>query len=222
MLRAVEQAEVKHAYAATGCYAHAIVSTQRLLAAGLIGQVYESESVLHMNVPSGRLPYGWVHQLGQGGRLFNNVFTHKVAQVLRATGGQVGRAAGEARFVVEHAPVGPVIHDFGDLFRLSDRWDPDAATAGRPVDADMAYTVTLMLQLPHGNNANVVFRGSVLTTTPEPEYLAFHGEGGSRYMCGSHGADDRIRHFAIQHQRWEDLPLPPDVMATDARATVHS
>ncbi len=92
MLRAVEQAGVKHAYAATGCYAPAILYTQRLLAQGLIGQVYEIESVLHMNLPIGRLPYGWVHQLSQGGGLLNNAFTHKLAQVLRATGGQVGRA----------------------------------------------------------------------------------------------------------------------------------
>lgn len=213
MLLAVERAGVKHAYAATACYAPAIVHTHRLLAAGLVGPLYEIESVLHMNFPTGRLPFGWIHQRDQGGGLLNNVFTHKLAQVQRATGGHVRSAAGETRSSVLRAPVGPAIHDFRNMFSLNDVWSPDGATEWRQADADTAYTLILRLQMPDGSDVNVLFRGSTLSTTPEPEYLVFHGESGSLYMHGAHGGDDHIRHFTVQHQHWKDIPIPPDGMA---------
>lgn len=92
MLAAVECAGVKHGYAATGRYTPAILQTRLLLAQDALGPVREIESYLHMNLPAPGLPYSWIRLLDQGGGLLNNVFTHKLAQVLYATQGTDGWA----------------------------------------------------------------------------------------------------------------------------------
>jgi predicted dehydrogenase len=56
MRQGVEEAGLKHAYAATGRYAPAIQQTRQLLADGVIGRVYEIESFAHLNVPMWRFP----------------------------------------------------------------------------------------------------------------------------------------------------------------------
>jgi predicted dehydrogenase len=165
MLKAVERTGVKHGYAATGCYAPTVLQTRLLLTEGMIGRVYEIESCIHMNLPVGILPYCWLHRLDQGGGLLNNVFTHKLAQVLYATQGTVQAVAGEARLLGDQAPVGPTIHDFREIFGLMGTWNPAQATEWRPVDADMAYTVTAEIRMADGNTANALFRGSTLGAT---------------------------------------------------------
>jgi predicted dehydrogenase len=212
MLEAVEKAGVKHGYAATGCYAPAIIHTQMLIAQGLIGRIYEIESVIHLNLPL-LLPYCWLHQLDLGGGLLNNVFTHLLAQVLRATGGVVQAAAGETRTLIERTPVGPTIHDFRDVFPLLGTWAPTQASEWRPVDADLAYTIIVQLRLPQGEIANACFRGSMLGALPQGDYLVFHGEEGSLYVTGNLPGDDHIQCFMRGRGTWEEVPVAPEVAA---------
>ncbi len=116
MVAAVEQAGVKHGYAATHVYTPTILHTQSLLAQGLIGAVHEIESVLHLNFTT-LPPHTWFNQLDQGGGILNNIFTHKLAQVLRTTGGVVQAAMGETRQLYQRVPVGPALHDARELAR---------------------------------------------------------------------------------------------------------
>jgi predicted dehydrogenase len=213
MFEAVERAGVKHAYAATGCYAPAIIHTQALIAQGAIGQLQEVESILRWHLPIASLPFGWVHELEQGGGLLNNVWVHKLAQALRATGGTLRAGAGEARPSAAPVPVGPPIHDFRELFGPIEGWDPSEATEWRQGDADLSYTVMARIRAPAGNDVNALFRASTFGTTPHPEYLAFYGDAGALYMTGEHGADDRIQRFVPERQAWEDVPIPPEVIA---------
>ena len=204
---------MKHGYAATGRYAPAILQTRQLLAAGIIGRVREIESLIHSNIPVTRIPYCWFHRLELGGGSLNNTFTHILAQVLYATQGSVQAVAGEAGRLVEQAGVGPTIHDFRQLFGLLGTWDPAQATAWRAVDADMAYTVNVQIRLADGHCANALFRHSLLGSTPQPEYLVFHGETGSLFMRGSHGADDCIQHLRLGQQVWEEVPIAQEILA---------
>ena len=55
---------------------------------------------------------------------------------------------------------------FGELWGLLETWDPAQASEWRPVDADMAYTVTTQIDMPEGHSANALFRGSVQATAP--------------------------------------------------------
>lgn len=213
MFEAVERAGVKHGYAATGCYSSAIIHAQALIAQGAIGQLREVDSVLRWFLQPSTLPFCWLHQFGQGGGLLNNVFVHKLAQVLRATGGTVRRAAGEARADHQPVPLGPPIHDFRELFGPIEGWNPAQATEWRQADADMAFTVTAQIHMPDGNDVNALFRASIFGTTPHPEHLAFYGDAGALYMRGEHGQPDTIQRFVPERQAWEDVPIPPEVIA---------
>lgn len=212
-LQAVERAGLKHGYAATGRYAPTIQQTRELLADGTIGQVHEVESFAHLNLPMWGLPYCWVHRLKQGGGLLNNFFTHKLAQVLYVTEGVVHAAAGEARVLSDQAPVGPAIHDFRQLFALAGTWNPAQATEWRSADADTAYTVTAEIRLGDGNLANALFRASLLGSSPQPEFLVFHGEAGSLYMRGEQAEDDHIQRLMVGQQEWEEIPIAEAIMA---------
>lgn len=214
MLATVERTGVKHGYAATGCYAPAILQTRLLLTQGVIGQVREIESTAHWNLPVSLLPYCWVHRLDQGGGLLNSLFTHKLAQVLYAVQGSVQAVAGEARSISERAPVGPAIHDYRDIFGLMGTWNPEQASEWRPVDADSAYTVTAQIRMADGNIANALFRGSVLGAAPQPESLVFYGDAGSLSMSSSHGTDDRIQRSILGQQAWEEVPISQEIIAT--------
>ncbi len=213
MLEAVERSGVKHAYAATGCYSPAVIHTQALIAQGAIGQLREVESVLRLFVSAGAWRYCWVHELEQGGGLLNNVFVHKLVQVLRATGGVARAAAGEARASANPVPVGPPIHDFRELFDPSKGWDPAQVAEWRQADADMAYTVMTRIRTPDGNDLDGLFRASLFGTTPHPEYLAFYGDSGALYMTGEHGAEDHIKRFVPEREAWEDVPIPSELIA---------
>ena len=213
MFAAVEDAGVKHGYAATGRYAPAIQQTRLLLAEDAVGPVREIESYLHMNVPAPGLPYSWIRLLDQGGGMLNNAFTHKLVQVLYATQGTVVAAAGETRLLGDRAPVAPAVLDFRDLWGQTASSDLAQAAEWRPVDADMAYTVTLQLRLPAGHVANALFRGSVAGTAPRPEFLAIHGDAGSLYMTSSHSEDDPIQRRMVGEQGWSEVPISPQIIA---------
>ncbi len=207
MRQAVEGTGLKHGYAATGRYAPTIQQTRQLLADGVIGRIREIESFAHLNVPMWRLPYCWVHRLEHGGGMLNNLFTHHLAQVLYVTQGAMHAVAGEARVLSDQAPVGPAIHDFRQLFALAGTWDPEQAKEWRAANADMAYTVTAEIRLGDGNLANALFRASVLGSTPQPEFLVFHGETGSVFMRGVWAEDDRIQRLMVSQQGWEEVPI---------------
>jgi predicted dehydrogenase len=219
MLVAVERAGVKHGYAATGRYSPTILQSRLLIAQGVIGRIHDIESFVRMNLPVSLLPYCWFHCLGKGGGVLNNVFTHKLEQVLHATQGSVIAATGEARLIGDRAPVGPTIHDFRDMVGLMGTWDPQQAKEWEPVDADMVYTVTAQVRMADGNIANALFRGTALGTAQQPECLIFHGDSGSLSMSGSHGSFDQIQLSKPGQVSWDEVPISQEIVVRSALTT---
>ena len=208
MWHAVEQAGVKHAYAATSRYAPAAVYARTLLADGLIGQVREIEAVHHFNL-SPLLPYSWFLQLDQGGGALYTDFTHFLGQILFITGGKVQAATGEARRLIERAPVGAPVHD---LRLATVPLDPEQAQAGewRAVDADMGYTVMARLQMPDGNTAGALFQGSEMGTGRYSNSIAFYGSEGTLHLSG-YFFSEMIEHFDRARQAWTEIAIPDKV-----------
>ena len=209
MLRAVSVAKVKHAYGATHGYAPTISYARELVATGRIGKVREIESVIHMHI-SPQLPFNWFHRVDQGGGMLNNMFTHQIERVRRITGGEVLAATGEARRLIERAPVGPAIHDFRKLYDSDARIDPIDAERGewREVDADYGYTVVVQLRMPDGKQVSALFQACG-TPNPHPDYLALYGSAGTLYIGGR---SDVVQYFDLERNTWEDLAVPPDMV----------
>jgi predicted dehydrogenase len=203
MLHAVERAGVKHAYAPTSRYGPLIVYGRELLSSGIIGQIREIETVTHFDCTT--WPYNWVHDLGQGGGFLNNLFTHKLAQVLRLTDGEAVAAMGDARRLIERAPIGPPLHDFRYLFQATADNLSDA-TEWREIDADFGYTVLLQLRLPGGQIASAMFQGSGASTHLPPEYTALFGTTGTLHLT------DRIQHYDKTRKEWRDMPVPQAII----------
>ncbi len=212
MLQAVEQAGVKHGYGATSRYAPAAIYAQTLLAAGLIGQVQEVESIHHFNT-SPLSPYSWYFQLSQGGGALYNDFPHFLEQVLFMTGGTLQAVSGTARRLVDQVPVGPPIHDLRLGFVPL---HPKQAEAGawQTVDVDLGYTILARLQLADGGTADVLWQASEMAPGRYPNALTFYGSKGSLHLAGAFFSET-IEHFAPKghptQQRWQEIQIPDEV-----------
>jgi predicted dehydrogenase len=206
MLSAVETAGVKHAYGTTSRYTAASVHTHNLLAESIIGNVQEIESVAHLNMPA-LLPYSWVFDLSQGGGMLNNLFTHFLGQVLYMTDSEVLSVSGEARFLLDRAPVTEAIHDFRELFQS--KIDLAKIKEWHKVDSDTGYTVILQLQMPRGQTVSALFHGTG-SLHPTPNYTAFHGTKGSLYLTGPNGPN-RIQHSGGPGEEWQDIEIPKEI-----------
>ena len=208
MFQAVERAGVKHGYGATSRYAPAAVYAQTLLAAGLIGQVQEVESIHHFNT-SPLSPYSWYFQLSQGGGALYNDFPHFLGQILFMTGGTLQAVSGTARRLIDQVPVGPPIHDLRLGFVPL---HPKQAEAGawQAVDADMGYTILARLHMPEGGAADVLLQASEMATGRYPNSLAFYGSKGSLQL-GGYFFSETIEHFDRTQQHWQEIQIPDEV-----------
>jgi predicted dehydrogenase len=212
MLLAALRARVKHAYATTSRYDPVFAYTRTLLASSLIGQVREIEYLDHADF-SPLLPYSWVHELSLGGGGLNNAFTHQLGQVLHMTGGRVLSAAGEARRLIDRAPVGASIHDFRDLWSTAiDREQAEEGEWGE-VDADFGYTVMVQLEMPDGYTASVLFHTSLMAPKQHPNYLAFYGTEGTLQLSAIDAFwPNRIHHYSRGREAWEEMPVPQELI----------
>jgi predicted dehydrogenase len=209
MLIAVEKAGVKHGCAATSLYAPACLYAQQLLASGLLGTVREIESVLHQYDPP-LATYTWFDRLELGGGMLNNAFTHMMSRLCFMTRGQVIAATGEAKRLRDRAPFTGTFHDLRDAFDLVA--SPEQNIDWREVDADLAYTVLMQLQMPDGVVASALFKGSNMALARHSNYTAFYGERGTLHLTGPFGLTT-VEHYDSAKGEWQELPVPPHVLA---------
>jgi predicted dehydrogenase len=210
-LAAVERAGVRHAYAATARYSPAAMHAASLVARGLIGTVGEVESIVRFDFPV--MPFGWVHDLERGGGMLHNVLTHRLAQVLLLTGGQVVGALGTCSQWNREIPVGPELHDFRHGFApLTDEYLTQVREWKLP-DADGAYNVTIDIQMPQGHIVRSQFHGSCFGASPSANYLALYGDTGTLVLEDGHEAE-HVRHYDSARDSWEDIPLPNALRAS--------
>ncbi len=215
MLTAAVGAGVKHAYGATSCLSPAIALVRDLLADGRIGTLASLETSAHFGV-SFPFAHSWFHELSQGGGMLNNLFTHKLAQVLRLTGGTPAHVAGEARSFINRAPVAPPIHDFRELFRPITDVDETDPTRWRPADADTVYAVILELALPTGGEVTARFDASLTSKSREDETLTLCGTKGTFVLTGGN-SPSQVHHYDFKRDNWEQLSVSQSGDETEAR-----
>jgi len=208
MLLAVQRVGVKHAYAPTSRYGPAIIYARELLSSGLIGQIQQIEAADHIDLKS--WPFGWIHQLSQGGGALNNGLTHKLAQIIRLTDSQVIAVMGQTHGPFGRAYVGAPIHDFREFFRLPASAIPPENAEWREADADQGYTVLLQLRTTQGQ-----LIGALIEWTAGAHLAANHltlfGTQGTLSLAGPHALDG-IQHFDRARQAWQNMPVPQRIL----------
>jgi predicted dehydrogenase len=214
MLEAVRRAGVKHAYAAASCLAPPITHARGLVADGLLGTLTGVESTHHLGW--GRpLPHSWLDELALGGGTLNNLFTHKLAQVLRVTGGTPIHVSGEARNFKPRVPIGAEIHDFRHLFRplSADESDP---SRWREADADTSYSTIIELALPTGPAVTARFDGGVTSKSRTASTLTLYGLKGTLVLTGGNDMSPReLHHYDYHGDAWTELTVPTSETESD-------
>jgi predicted dehydrogenase len=207
MLAAVRHAGVRHAYAPASCLSPAIELARDLLADGLIGALTDVESTHHAGWGLPR-PGSWIDDLSLGGGALNNIFTHKLAQVLRVTGGTPRRVMGEARNFRPRVPIGPRIHDFRELFQPLTPAEADAME-WRAADADTSYSIIMGLALPSGGAVSARFEGGATSKSRTPAALTLYGLGGTLVLTGGNEMSPRaLHHYDYARDSWQELRVP--------------
>jgi predicted dehydrogenase len=209
MLAAVEQADLKHAYAASSCYDPTYLYAKELIASNLVGTLHDIESMMYFR-ESPMTPFTWFHSVELGGGLMNNALTHKLAQICRITDGRIVSATGEARRIFERAPVGKSFHDFRESFDAV--MAPEEVSEWREVTADFAYTVLISVQMPDGTEASALCKASSLAESRQGDYLTFYGDKGTLHLSGA-WRHTKIEHFDFESGEWRELTVPNRIIA---------
>jgi hypothetical protein len=127
---------------------------------------------------------------------------------------QVIAASGYAWGGRTTAPVGPVTHDFRELFAAALTPEQAATSEQRPSDADSNAIVMLQLQTPGGHITNALFQLAVVTTYPATSSVALFGDPGALYLSGPLWPDATIQHFDPQRSTHVDVTVPQAVINT--------
>lgn len=209
MLLAVERAGVKHAYAAASCVSPVIDLARVLVADRLIGTMTGIESTHHAGWGLPR-PHSWLDELSLGGGVLNNLFTHKLAQVLRVTEGNPVHVMGEARNFRPKVPIGPRVHDFRELFRPLTE-EQTQAMDWRLADADTSYSINMELALPAGPAVTARFDGSTTSRSRTGAALTVYGLQGTLVLTGGNDMSPReLHHYDYGRDSWQELAVPND------------
>jgi predicted dehydrogenase len=210
----VEQAGVKHAYAATHRYDPHIAWLAELLHNDMIGGLREIEVLGRYSLVTELTPWFWWDSLATGGGALNAGLTHILGILETVIGTQVVKVTGEARVLRQRAPVVPELHDY----RLRRTETPTAAEAAnlewRACDADNAFSALLQFAalVPDAPLVQVYVGINMMTSRVAPNNgWYFYGEQGMLVAEGIMPSAVFRRDDAAA--QGEPLAVPPHLVA---------
>jgi predicted dehydrogenase len=110
--RLVDQAGIKHAYAATHCYHPSVTWAHQLLSNHSIGNLKQIDVTFSHPASKELKSWSWMNSLSHGGGMLNNGLPHWLGMLERMTGRKLVSVVGQAQRGREQAPVLPNVHDF--------------------------------------------------------------------------------------------------------------
>ena len=212
--RAVRDANVHSAYAATSNYQPSAMLARALIAEGAIGELLEAEFVSHYHWHE-RLPYGWPHRLADGGGRLNNNFTHKLAIAESVCRGVTLAVAGETRNDLKRAPIVPFPHDFRVWTQALVPPEQARAASWGVVDSDWSYTVLVRIGAPDGDPegaVSVTFRHSCLRKGKHQDYVAFYGRTGTIHVDQAYCQGD-VHLWREGEEGFSVVPMRADILS---------
>jgi predicted dehydrogenase len=147
LFQCVDQAGVKHAYAATHSYDPSIAWVGELLRDNTIGQLRSVDCLLRFPPPKLQ-PWMWMDSWALGGGMLNGGFTHAIAMLEKMIGTRVINVTGEARTLHTRKPVVPALHDNRHRGKYTPTAEEAAQLEWRDCDADTAFFSLLRFAAP--------------------------------------------------------------------------
>lgn len=204
------EAGVKTAYAASYRYMPHVLHAKELVAQGAIGEPLQVECISHFNL-NPLIPFGWSHQLAQGGGRLNNNFTHKLSIVEHVLGGGITAVSGITRNDMGKAPVVDGVHHFRERHRYAPDSADDPDIAWAKVDAEWAYTVLANIKSAHAPEpVSALFQHIALQPRFNPDHITFYGRRGAIHIEGHYGQGP-LYYSAAHQSEWQQLPLPEHI-----------
>jgi predicted dehydrogenase len=240
MLRAAEQAGVRHATGFIWRNDPGILKLRALLAEGAIGKVTDIHCRSAVGAPV--LPMTWLYEREAGGGALMQHGQHVIDRAGWLLGDEIVRVRGELLHDVRETVVGPRFHNIFDAFgwaaqRMRNGGGEPLPTA--PVTADTGYAFSAVF----GGGVRGHFWESWHTPGPSPDQIDVHGTRGALSWSGADGlrivrpgprsvpepvpveagseagGGDLPAAEAAGHRRWGELA---QAFADDIRGTAHA
>lgn len=178
----VNQAGVKHAYAATHCYDPSVAWIAELLRTESIGVVQEIDCLIRTPAWTPLRPWTWMDRLATGGGILNNGLTHLLAMLETMLGSRLLSITGEARVLRRRAPVVAPIHDIRRINGHLPKAEDADQYEWRACDAEGAFSALLRFAAPRPQQppvqvSVVVNMGAYALASTNGWY--FYGESGT-------------------------------------------
>jgi predicted dehydrogenase len=207
LLRLVERAGVKHSYGVTHRYDPSVAWLAELVRGGAVGRL--REIVVTDRVPLPPLqPWSWIMTLATGGGLLNNLGVHELAVLERIAGGPPIRAMGEARVLLDRAPVVPDLHDFRLVLAAARDLTPEQVQGleWRACDADWVYSALLRFAAPGGEVQATLVSGLGTHAPGDVSRMRLYGDEGMLVADG--GRPYAVARAPAGGGEPEPLPVP--------------
>lgn len=209
LYRLVEQAGVKHAYAATHRYDPSVAWLTELLRADTIGPIRQVTCTVQARHTLPLTPWTWADSLALGGGTLNNAFPHLLGILATLTGGELTRAVGEARVLRTRAPLVPGLHDFRERSDRMPRAEAAESLQWRACDADRAFSALLEFQTQGATVPVAVVMNQGAVAPDADNGLRLYGDGGTLVAAGVYSF--RVSHFRPGEPA-RALPVPPRLL----------
>ncbi|MEE2617687.1 MAG: Gfo/Idh/MocA family oxidoreductase [Candidatus Poribacteria bacterium] len=219
----VNQANVKHAYAATHCYHPSVTWVNQLLSNQSVGNLKQIDVISSHPKSKELKSWSWMNSLSHGGGMLNNGFPHWLGILERMTNRKLSSVVGQAQRRQERAPVLPNVHDFRK-FRDT-KISPQDATdmEWRMCDGESSFSALLKLSLPAPQEENfvpVMMRiTSGIAESVETNGWYFYGDegtligrGGMLSLSLSKTENSQTSSLAIPEALTNDLPQVGDII----------
>jgi len=155
LFQCVDQAGVKHAYAATQSYDPSVEWVGELLRNNTIGQLQAIDCLQRFSPGSELGPWTWADSLALGGGMLNSGFTHFIAMFEKMIGRPLIGVTGQASTAQKKRPVVPSVHDFRQRGASIPTAEEAAQLEWRDCDADRTASALMRFGAPASDQPHV-------------------------------------------------------------------
>ncbi len=208
-----QNANVKHAYAATGLYGPVTFWLRELLQQGRIGQPHEVMFAMRLNI-SPLMPWSWLDSLSHGGGALNNVLPHLLGTLETCLDGKIVRVKGEAQVRRTQAPIDDSLHDIRAAMAKGRELTEAEAQQMEWRTSDSDGTAWVLLHVETEANdimATVVLDAFRKPVPSEQNGLRIYGERGT-LIADFLGPVSDVSWMAADDGAPETLPIPQRIL----------